>query len=79
MKDQLFEISGKFLGGRKGKEHSYVPERADGHLERYKKLMDAGEYMQMAFEKSRGGRHPFQGGQGHYYLHGIRCNYGGPV
>ena len=52
MKDQLYEISGKFLGGRKEKEHSYVPERTDGHLERYKKLMDTGEYMQMAFEKA---------------------------
>ena len=30
MKDQLYEISGKFLGGRKEKEHSYVPERTDG-------------------------------------------------
>ena len=39
MKDQLYEISGKFLGGRKEKEHSYAPERTDGHLERYKKLM----------------------------------------
>lgn len=52
MKDQLYEISGKFLGGRKEKEHSYAPERTDGHLERYKKLMDTGEYMQMAFEKA---------------------------
>lgn len=78
MKDQLYEISGKFLGGRKEKEHSYAPERTDGHLERYKKLMDTGEYMQMAFEKA-GADGTFQSGQGHYYLHGIRCNYGGSV
>ncbi len=51
MKDQLYEISGKFLIGRKEKEHFYAPEKADGHLKRYKKLMDSGEYIQVAFEK----------------------------
>ncbi len=52
MKDQLYEISGKFISGRKEKEHYYASEKADGHLERYKKLMDTGEYMQVAFEKA---------------------------
>lgn len=50
MKDQLYEISGKFLSGRKEQHH--ISEREDGHLEKYKKMMDSGEYMQIAFEKA---------------------------
>lgn len=51
MKDQLLEMSGKFLGGRRA--FPVVAESGQGnvHLGKYKQLMENGEYMQIAFEK----------------------------
>lgn len=49
MKD-LFEISSKFLGGKK--EQSYVQEKENSVLERYKRQMESGEYMQIVFAKA---------------------------
>lgn len=53
MKDHLFEISSKFLGGRKEQVHIQDKESKErGALEQYRKQMEAGEYMQITFEKA---------------------------
>lgn len=53
MKDQLFEISGKFLGGKK-EIRSILSEAGNksSSLEKYRKQMESGEYMQISFEKA---------------------------
>lgn len=51
MKDQLFEISGKFLGGKK--EIRPLSEEGDksSRLMKYRQQMEQGEYRQISFEK----------------------------
>lgn len=52
MKDQLFEISGKFLGGKKEIRTASKSENKSSRLEKYRLQMEQGEYMQISFEKA---------------------------
>ena len=53
MKDQLFEISGKFLGGKKEIRSILARgENKSSRLEKYRQKMERGEYMQISFEKA---------------------------
>ena len=53
MKDQLFEISGKFLGGKKEIRSVLAGgENKSSRLEKYRQKMERGEYMQISFEKA---------------------------
>lgn len=54
MKDQLFEISGKFLGGKKEIRTATGLGNKNNRLEKYRQLMEQGEYMQISFEKVNG-------------------------
>ena len=53
MKDQLFEISGKFLGGKKEIRSTLAGgANKSSRLEKYRQKMENGEYMQISFEKA---------------------------
>lgn len=52
MKESLMEISGKFLGGRKELGNATGILKDGKQLEKYKKQMESGEYIQMVFEKA---------------------------
>ena len=51
MKDQLLEMSGKFLGGRRAVPVATESGQGSVHLGKYKQLMEKGEYIQIVFEK----------------------------
>lgn len=53
MKDQLFEISGKFLGGKREMRSAFTQVgNKSSRLEKYRQQMESGEYMQISFEKA---------------------------
>ncbi len=52
MKESLIDISGKFLGGRRQLPLTESLPKEKGRLEKYKKQMETGEYMQISFEKA---------------------------
>lgn len=53
MKDPLFELSGKFLGGKKEIRTTIIGTgNKNSCLGKYKKQMENGEYIQLSFEKA---------------------------